>query len=253
MALFASRFLASSRSDSLRGTALAIHTSRTPAIEHCSALRTYAAKAASPRTRKKSLDAQTVNDVTKESKAKGPRTAYALFQKEQGSQILAKHKAGSIGERSQILAAEWKKVSADEKASLQARVVLDSPKLPAKLPRSAYQLWMKQAGSDILSKLGGTFDNVGQRAKALSAEWKKVSEEEKARLQGELEKIAPARKRPAKKTATSAYAFYVQEQFSSHRKAGMDTKDVMKALGAAWSTLSVSEKEAYKGKAGQSS
>ena len=65
--------------------------------------------------------------------------------------------------------------------SLQARVVLDSPKLPAKLPRSAYQLWMKQAGSDILSKLGGTFDNVGQRAKALSAEWKKVSEEEKAR------------------------------------------------------------------------
>ena len=55
MALFASRFLASSRSDSLRGTALAIHTSRTPAIEHCSALRTYAAKAASPRTRKKSL------------------------------------------------------------------------------------------------------------------------------------------------------------------------------------------------------
>ena len=46
------------------------------------------------------------------------------------------------------------------------------------------------------------------------------------RLQGELEKIAPARKRPAKKTATSAYAFYVQEQFSTHRKAGMDTKDV---------------------------
>ena len=57
-----------------------------------------------------------MNDVTKESKAKGPRTAYALFQKEQGSQVLAKHKAGSIGERSQILAAEWKKVSADEKA-----------------------------------------------------------------------------------------------------------------------------------------
>ena len=123
------------------------------------------------------------------------------------------------------------------------------------------------------------------------------------RLQGELEKIAPARKKPAKKTATSAYAFYVQEQFSSHRKAGMDTKDVshhtisvsslflqstalsskgllwcsacactimlmrlsslaerdvnvlkvMKALGAAWKTLSVSEKEGYKGKAGQSS
>ena len=57
-----------------------------------------------------------MNDVTKESKAKGPRTAYALFQKEQGSQILAKHKAGSIGERSKILAAEWKKVSEEEKA-----------------------------------------------------------------------------------------------------------------------------------------
>lgn len=66
-------------------------------------------------------------------------------------------------------------------SSLQARVILDSPKLPAKLPLSAYQLWMKQAGPDILSKLGGSFDNVGQRAKALSAEWKKVSEEERAR------------------------------------------------------------------------
>ena len=55
MALFASRFLASSRSDSLRGTALATHTTHTPAIEHCYALRTYAAKAASSRTRKKSL------------------------------------------------------------------------------------------------------------------------------------------------------------------------------------------------------
>ena len=57
-----------------------------------------------------------MNDVTKHSKAKGPRTAYALFQKEQASQILAKHNAGSIGERSKILAAEWKKVSAEEKA-----------------------------------------------------------------------------------------------------------------------------------------
>ncbi len=89
--------------------------------------------------------------------------------------------------------------------SLQARVVLDSPKLPAKLPRSAYQLWMKQAGSDILSKLGGTFDNVGQRAKALSAEWKKVSEEEKARcaylhgLCARATGIRPARGKPAQR------------------------------------------------------
>ncbi len=34
---------------------------------------------------------------------------------------------------------------------------------------------------------------------------------------------------------------------------GVSVLKVMKALGAAWSTLSVSEKEAYKGKAGQSS
>ena len=86
--------------------------------------------------------------------------------------------------------------------SLQARVVLDSPKLPAKLPRSAYQLWMKQAGSDILSKLGGTFDNVGQRAKALSAEWKKVSEEEKARcayLHGLCARATGIRPEPAQR------------------------------------------------------
>lgn len=65
--------------------------------------------------------------------------------------------------------------------SLQARVVLDAPAVPAKMPRSAYQLWMKQSGPEILKQLGGTFDNVGQRAKLLSAEWKKVSEEEKTR------------------------------------------------------------------------
>ena len=65
--------------------------------------------------------------------------------------------------------------------SLAARIVLDTPKVPAKLPRSAYQLWMKQSGSAILKEVGGTYSNVGQRAKALSAEWKKVSAEERSR------------------------------------------------------------------------
>ena len=60
-------------------------------------------------------------------------------------------------------------------------MVLDAPKVPAKMPRSAYQLWMKQSGPALLKELGGTYSNVGQRAKALSAEWKKVSEEERAR------------------------------------------------------------------------
>lgn len=65
--------------------------------------------------------------------------------------------------------------------SLAARVVLDTATVPAKLPRSAYQLWMKQSGPAILKEVGGTFSNVGQRAKVLSAEWKKVSEEERSR------------------------------------------------------------------------
>ena len=65
--------------------------------------------------------------------------------------------------------------------SLEARIVLDTPRVPAKLPRSAYQLWMKQSGPAILKEIGGTFSNVGQRSKVLSAEWKKVSEEERSR------------------------------------------------------------------------
>ena len=64
---------------------------------------------------------------------------------------------------------------------LQARVVLDTPSVPSKMPRSAYQLWMKQSGPEILKKLGGTFTNVGERSKLLSVEWKKVSEEERTR------------------------------------------------------------------------
>ena len=61
-------------------------------------------------------DAATVNAVTKTSKEKRPRSAYSMFQKESGPQILAKHKGVSIGDRSKILAAEWKKVSEAEKA-----------------------------------------------------------------------------------------------------------------------------------------
>lgn len=64
---------------------------------------------------------------------------------------------------------------------LQARVILDTPSVPSKMPRSAYQLWMKQTGPEILKKLGGTFANVGERSKLLSVEWKKVSEEERSR------------------------------------------------------------------------
>ncbi len=66
---------------------------------------------------------------------------------------------------------------------LQARVVLDTPSVPSKMPRSAYQLWMKQSGPEILKKLGGTFTNVGERSKLLSVEWKKVSEEERSRYE----------------------------------------------------------------------
>ncbi len=65
--------------------------------------------------------------------------------------------------------------------SLEARVVLDTPKVPTKLPRSTYQLWLKQSGPAILKEIGGTYSNVGQRSKVLAAEWKKVSEEEHSR------------------------------------------------------------------------
>ena len=42
-------------------------------------------------------------------------------------------------------------------------------------------------------------------------------------------------------------------KFSSVAEGGLIVLKVMKELGAAWKTLSLSEKEAYKGKAGQSS
>ena len=61
-------------------------------------------------------DAATVNAVTKASKETRPRSAYSLFQRESGPQILAKHKGVSLGDRSKILAAAWKKVSEAEKA-----------------------------------------------------------------------------------------------------------------------------------------
>ena len=57
-----------------------------------------------------------MNDITKESNAKRPRNAYQLFQSQFGPEILAKHKGATIGERSQLMAAAWKKMSEQEKA-----------------------------------------------------------------------------------------------------------------------------------------
>lgn len=59
--------------------------------------------------------ADTVNDITAKSKEKRPRSAYALFRSEMGPQILANHQGLGIGEGSKIVAAEWKKVSQEEK------------------------------------------------------------------------------------------------------------------------------------------
>lgn len=59
--------------------------------------------------------AETVNNITAKSKEKRPRSAYALFRSETGPQILANHQGLSLGEGSKIVAAEWKKVSQEEK------------------------------------------------------------------------------------------------------------------------------------------
>lgn len=49
------------------------------------------------------------------------------------------------------------------------------------MPRTAYNLWMKQTGPALLSMHGANFKNVGERARYLATEWKKVSSEEKTR------------------------------------------------------------------------
>ena len=49
------------------------------------------------------------------------------------------------------------------------------------MPRSAYNLWMKQTGPALLSMHGASFKNVGERSRYLAIEWKKVSSEEKTR------------------------------------------------------------------------
>lgn len=60
--------------------------------------------------------AETVNNITAKSKEKRPRSAYAIFQAEMGPQILANYQGLGIGEGSKKIAAEWKKVSEEEKA-----------------------------------------------------------------------------------------------------------------------------------------
>ncbi len=57
-----------------------------------------------------------MNEVTKKSAEKRPRTAYALFVRENAAKITEAHPGLSIGERSKLTAAEWKKVSPEEKA-----------------------------------------------------------------------------------------------------------------------------------------
>ena len=60
-------------------------------------------------------DAATVNEVTKKSTEKRPRSAYTLFLQESAAEFTAAHKGLKIGERAKLTAAAWKKVSKEEK------------------------------------------------------------------------------------------------------------------------------------------
>lgn len=61
-----------------------------------------------------------------------------------------------------------------------AQSVVGSDKPPVSLPRSTYQLFMRQSASEILAK-HPEVNTLGDRSKLLAAEWKKVSSEDKAR------------------------------------------------------------------------
>ena len=60
-------------------------------------------------------DAADVNELTKKTAEKRPRTAYALFVRESAAKFTAAHPGLSIGERSKLTAAEWKKVPQEVK------------------------------------------------------------------------------------------------------------------------------------------
>ena len=60
-------------------------------------------------------DAATVNEVTKKSTEKRPRSAYTLFLQESAAEFTAAHKGLSIGERAKATAAAWRKVPQAEK------------------------------------------------------------------------------------------------------------------------------------------
>ena len=61
-----------------------------------------------------------------------------------------------------------------------AQIVVGSDKPPVSLPRSTYQLFVRQSASEILAK-HPEVNTIGDRSKLMAAEWKKVSAEEKAR------------------------------------------------------------------------
>lgn len=56
-----------------------------------------------------------MNEVTKTSTEKRPRTAYGLFLQESAAKFTAAHPGLSIGERSKLTAAEWRKVPQEVK------------------------------------------------------------------------------------------------------------------------------------------
>ncbi|CAL8463518.1 g3052 [Coccomyxa elongata] len=182
-------------------------------------------------------------------KKKGPKTAYSLFQHQTGPAILAKHGPKTLADRSRILAAAWKNLSEAEKATYAAQIVVGSDKPPVSLPRSTYQLFMRQSASEILAK-HPEVNTIGDRSKLLAAEWKKVSSEDKARLAAEMEKIAPAKLKKSI-SPTNKYARFVKENYHTVAKenSGLKSTEVMAKVASLWKTMTDSEKAAYSTKA----
>ncbi|BDA48615.1 hypothetical protein COCOBI_12-2960 [Coccomyxa sp. Obi] len=201
-------------------------------------------------SRGKKLTSSEGQEADEKPQKKGPKTAYSLFQHQSGPAILAKHGPTSNGpttlaDRSRILATAWKNLSEAEKATYAAQIVVGSSKPPVTLPRSTYQLFMRQCASEILAK-HPEVSTIGDRSKLLAAEWKKVSPEEKARLAAEMEKIAPAK--PKKSVSRiNKYATFVKLNYHTVAKEnpGLKTTEVMQKVASLWKTLSDSQKAAY--------
>ena len=182
---------------------------------------------------KKAINAFIKKETKKESKKdpsapKGAKNAYILFCTDARAKAKEENPSHSGKQIMSDLGAMWRALSDEEKAEYQEMAVEDKKRY-----LSEKESYSSSSGSDS----SDTSDAEEAVSSTSTRETSKASKPKGTKPKG------PKGDKPKK--ALSGYLFFCQEQRPLLKEAGVTSKEMMKALGDAWKSLSEGEKGEY--------